>query len=485
MAGLIGQQAENQHAVFASVSCVDTERAANYLADTAPLLSSRKFANRLWWLPALAALVVVPALLRPDLALQFVSGWLTALFLTLIVCRGALIGVSAFSTQKPRSLPTTAHLPAGDWPVYTVLLPLFKEAASVPNLVDALKRLDYPIDCLNVIFLTEESDTETRQALRAEALPATWTVLTLPDGVPRTKPRALNVGLARSRGRFLTVYDAEDRPHPQQLKASVAAFEADPAGDLGCVQAPLRAHNASRSWIAGHWGLEYDIHFGLIVPALAQADLPIALGGTSNHFRVDVLKACGGWDAWNVTEDADLGLRLARLGWRISVIAPPTLEEAPEQLGIWTAQRSRWIKGYIQTWGVLMARPSEALHDIGLRGFLSIQLLLGGAILSACLHGPLLAWCLASLVVPGMGVGVSSLLIIGLGYLISAWAAFLAPGRRSRRWLLVLTLPIYWPLLSIAAARAIVELFRSPYSWAKTPHGLTTHTPSLDPAAFY
>ncbi|MEO1405839.1 MAG: glycosyltransferase [Pseudomonadota bacterium] len=484
MAWVDGFEENRTSAQLDAVGSAETDLAANRLADRAPFLSSRRLNGRVSWLWRVIGGIALLGLLAPGVVISTLSNAFLALFFTMIVLRGALVAASATYRRK-LTTNRTAFSPMRAWPDYTLLIPLYDEAESVPGLVEALKRLDYPAEKKEVIFLTEETDSETTQALRRSCLPTNWSILVLPDGFPRTKPRALNVGLQRACGKYLTIYDAEDRPHPSQLKAAVSEFEQSGSQECACVQAPLRAHNAACSWTAGQWGLEYDVHFGLVVPALADARLPIALGGTSNHFRVDVLKAVGGWDAWNVTEDADLGLRFARLGWKVSSISPPTLEEAPEKLSVWTAQRSRWIKGYIQTWAVLMTRPLDVAAEVGVRGYLCTHLLLAGAILSACLHGPLFIWCLASLAIPGMGVGGISLAVVSLGYLVSAVSAILAPGNRRHRWLLVMTLPIYWPLLSIAATRAIVELFRSPYSWAKTPHGLTAHAPSLDPAAFY
>ncbi|MEM8634224.1 MAG: glycosyltransferase [Pseudomonadota bacterium] len=484
MAGAETFKEPGRRARFETVGLLETEYASNVLADQAPLLSSRRLNGRLNWVWLVLFVFGLCVVIAPNLTMEAVSGTLLALFFSLIILRGALVMSSCLGQKRNRG---TGHglPPLRTWPTYTVLIPLFDEAASVPNLVAALNRLDYPMDKLEVIFLVEETDSETSQAVRQSQLPATWSILVLPDGVPRTKPRALNVGLGRARGNYLTIYDAEDRPHPAQLKAAVLEFEQEGAENVACIQAPLRAHNGVCSWVSGHWGLEYDVHFGLVVPALARSGLPIALGGTSNHFRVDVLKAVGGWDAWNVTEDADLGIRFARLGWKIGSISLPTLEEAPESLAVWTAQRSRWIKGYMQTWGVLMTRPLSVIPELGVREYIAIQLLLGGAILSACFHGPLIIWFLAGFAIPESAISGVSLSVIGLGYIVSAMSAFLAPGRGANRWLLVLTLPIYWPLLSIAALRAVIELFKSPYSWAKTPHGLTANTSSLDPAAFH
>ena len=457
----------------------EVARAANALPDQAPDLSSRQLGRGIRANPFLAMTCCV-GLLAPA-ALLILAHWaVLAFFVSMVTYRAALV-VSAMrqtSDASPPSINAPDRVPR-----FTLLVPLYKEAPAVPGLVEALKALEYPADRLEVFFLTEKDDAETRAALAQTACPADWQVLSLADSQPRTKPRALNVGLARASGTLIAIYDAEDRPHPAQLMAAVAAYAADTRGDLACVQAPLTAYNTGAGWLPRQWGLEYDVHFGLILPALARAELPIALGGTSNHFRTDVLRAVGGWDAWNVTEDADLGLRLSRLGWRTSVIAPPTPEEAPEDLNVWTAQRSRWIKGYMQTWGVLMRRPVEAVRQMGLRGFVSTQLLLGGAILSAFLHGPLIAWCVLCLLLPGIGLDAASLSIMSLGYIFSAISAALAPGGNWRgRWPLVLSFPLYWPLLSVAAARAGFERISAPYHWAKTPHGLTKQMPKLDPA---
>ncbi|MEM9668343.1 MAG: glycosyltransferase [Pseudomonadota bacterium] len=474
---------QKQTAVFEAIGTVEAEFAANALSDRAPLLSSRRHIGRLDWLKWVVATGLIVSFVMPLVMFMTLSTIFLGLFFIAIICRGTLIlmaGVQALRLKRTRSTFPQYR----SWPYYTVLVPLFEEASCVPALVRSLMQFDYPIENLQVIFLTEEADHETRQALRRQMLSSNWSVLMLPDGHPRTKPRALNVGLRRARGEYITVYDAEDRPHPKQLKSAVIAFETG-SDDLACVQAPLRAHNAASSWVAGHWSLEYDIYFGLVLPGLARSGLPIAVGGTSNHFRASVLKACGAWDAWNVTEDADLGLRLARLGWRISTIRPQTQEEAPETIGVWISQRSRWIKGHMQSWAVLMTDPLYAIRELGFRQYLSVQLLFGGAVLSACLHAPLLLWCLVNLTIPNVGVGPESLMVIGLGYLVSAIGAFAAPGRTKHRWLLVMTLPLYWPLLTLAALRATIELFNSPYSWAKTPHGLTSHAPSLDPAAYF
>lgn len=411
-------------------------------------------------------------LLQPHLFLMLANIGGTALFTVLISMRATLVvrgGWLRFASRKQDKAPAVK---ISHWPRCSVLVPLYKEAGSIPKLSKGLLGLDYPLDKLEVLFLLEEDDAQTLEALQETDLPPHWSVLILPEGEPRTKPRALNVALGVLTGEIATIYDAEDYPRPDQLKTAIAALHAG-GETMACVQAPLKAYNARASWVAGQWALEYDTHFGLILPALAEAGRPIALGGTSNHFRVSALRAAGGWDAWNVTEDADLGLRLARLGYRIGTIKPPTLEEAPERFSVWYPQRSRWIKGYMQSASVIWRRPGLAISQMGGGSFMASQVLLGGAIFSAVLHGPFAMLCLVCVLVPGFSLSPIAIALFLSGGLVNAVAAFLAPGKKGlRRLFLVATAPLYWPLQSIAAMRALYELATTPHIWSKTPHAL-------------
>lgn len=357
-------------------------------------------------------------------------------------------------------------------PVYSILIALYREGDTIKGLADALRKLSWPERAKEVILLTEDGDEMTANAIALADWPAGARVITLPSGAPRTKPRALNYGLAHARGEYVCVYDAEDRPHPAQLRAAHTAFTQ--AGDtLACVQAPLAGDNHRESWFALQWSLEYAVQFGLLLPALSRLRLPLLLGGTSNHFRKDVLSAANGWDAWNVTEDADLGVRLAAGGYQAATITPPTFEEAPETASVWIAQRSRWLKGFLQTWVVMMRRPRRAMTELGFWGFLSLQIGLLGTFCAALAHGPLLL--LAAIAVCfGTGFPPAAAALMMFGYGINAVAALVAPGPKGmRRWSAALTLPLYWPFQSIAAARALYGYLKSPHFWAKTPHGVT------------
>jgi len=275
-------------------------------------------------------------------------------FLAVAIWRVVLIVASAAPLPDP-PLPQ-------DWPRYTILAALHDEAPVVGQLIERLSRIDYPRDRLQGLLVLEGHDQNTIAEALAVRRPGWLEVLVVPPGRPQTKPRALNNALTHSTGDLLTVYDAEDAPDPLQLREAAARFAADRSGRLACLQAPLRIRplsdpRATASFIGRQFAAEYASLFETALPCLARLGLPFPLGGTSNHFRVDVLRAAGGWDAWNVTEDADLGFRLWSQGWTLGVISRPTWETPPGNIADWLPQRTRWLKGHMQTWGVHTRRP--------------------------------------------------------------------------------------------------------------------------------
>ncbi len=400
--------------------------------------------------------------------------WPSSLVLGLCLCGSILFALSfllrfylAHMRGERRAAPRLTGQADVLLPVYTLLVALKDEATCAQQLATAIRLLDYPASKLDVKLLVEASDTATQRALAAETWPTGTELVIVPPGIPQTKPRALNYGLARARGEFVVVYDAEDQPDVQQLRAAVSAF-AQGGGHLACVQAPLIGDAAGQGWLSGQWALEYAVQFGAVLPAMARLGLPIMLGGTSNHFRRRALQDAGGWDAWNVTEDADLGLRLARMGLRVGMIQPSTLELPPQTLDVWIAQRSRWLKGFMQTWLVMMRDPVDAWRTLGWVRFGAVQLTLGASILAALIHGPWALWCFMCIVLPHVQLGaftggVCAMSILG-GILVS-----LRGGRAARPGLLA-SLVFYWPLQTLAAWRAVYGLIRSPHFWAKTPH---------------
>ncbi len=372
-------------------------------------------------------------------------------------------------------------------PPYTIIAALYHEGAVVDGLVEALRRIDYPSDRLQIIVALEKDDDETLGALAWLNLPC-WVevVVKQPEG-PKTKPNALNAALAIATGEHLVVYDAEDRPHPAQIREAASRFARDP--DLCYLQAPLRITNGKASFLARQFALEYAGQFEVVLPALARIGAPFPLGGTSNHFRVPTLHRAGGWDPFNVTEDADLGFRLARMGCKGGVLRHPTYEDAPVDLYDWLPQRTRWIKGYMQTWGVHTRRVGGE----GLRVAIAMQLSIGFGILGAAFHGPFVMLIAAKALIDICGGAIPRFGLLDMALLIGAWlAAAVVKWTGARRAGLTmrvgdaLAAPLYWPLQSLAFLFALGQLVRDPYHWDKTdhvPHGADETVVGLDDAA--
>jgi glycosyltransferase XagB len=381
-----------------------------------------------------------------------------------------------------------------DLPVYTVLVPLFREASVMHALIDNLAQLDYPAAKLDILVLLEENDTETIEAFKAAAPPQTMTMILVPEGVPQTKPKACNVGLFFARGDFLVIYDAEDKPDPDQLKKAVVAFS---RGDehLVCVQAALNYWNITENILTRMFTLEYSFWFDYMLPGLEKLRLPIPLGGTSNHFRTEGLRKLGGWDPFNVTEDADLGIRASALGYTVGVVNSTTYEEANRAAGNWIRQRSRWIKGYMQTVIVHTRHPLALLKVAGTKETLAFMLLIGGTPIMFLLVLPLYAVFIASLVVPshvyselfpGWVLWLSLLNLI-VGNALMIYVCMMGAFKRGRYELVgwALLNPLYWILHSIASYKALWQLVTRPHYWEKTTHGISNYAAPAFPAVVH
>lgn len=439
---------------------------------------SARFVTNPWQAFATGLLVAgTPVLLyvAPKATALALSAVLTVLFLGCIGLR-LLAGLRWQPVRAAPDLPDDGS----SLPVYSVLVALHREADVVPDLLVALGRLDWPRSRLEVKLVCEADDAETLAALERHALRSWVEIVRVPPGQPRTKPKALNFALPTCTGELVALYDAEDRPHPQQLRAAWRALQAG-GEDLACVQAPLQIANAAFGVLPFMFRIEFAAQFRGLLPWLAGRDLLIPLGGTSNHFRRAALEEVGGWDPHNVTEDADLGVRLARFGYRVGVIDPPTLEDAPETFPVWFRQRTRWFKGFLQTWLVHMRTPLRLYRELGPGSFVIFHLMIGGVVASALLHPLLLVTTFGLVVrlVVGGGLPPHEMLVLGLammnvlgGYgaqLLLSWAS-LEPRERAGLWKAALLTPAYWMLLSAVGYRAVWELARNPHHWAKTPH---------------
>ena len=423
-------------------------------------------------LPLLSAGLAACLWLWPHGTTLAIGVFLTLVYLAIILFRAALL--SEFRGSK--NLPATDNYAVSEAPQkrYVILAALYHEASMVPELVAALDRLQWPAALKQVHLVCEADDAETIAAIRAIRLPARFHLFIAPPGRPRTKPRALNLCLAQCDGDYLVIYDAEDRPDPGQLLEAHRAFACGPE-TLACLQAPLAIDNRKTNWLTGMFALEYDTLFRGILPALAAWHAPMPLGGTSNHFKLPLLKAAGAWDAWNVTEDADLGMRLARMGYACSTITRPTFEEAPSRFTPWLKQRTRWLKGWMRTLLVHHRNPAQTLREMGARRFALFQLMLTGVVPSVLIHPVFLVTFAATLMDIAAGghlsstalalLGISTFNLVG-GYstymvLAHAVANEMEPGRHKvfgirlpARWRMILAFPVYWVLISLAGWRA-------------------------------
>lgn len=427
---------------------------------------------------ALEFILVFSVTLAPDWTLMAVGALISMAFLL-----QAAVHLAAMSTTVRQAAPRCRTLTDAELPVYTVLVPLYREAMVLPHLIAALEDLDYPRAKLDIKLLIEHCDGETRSALDRLRPDTLIDVVVCPPGAPRTKPRALNIGLRFARGDLTVVFDAEDRPEPDQLRRAAEGFASGPA-NLACLQAALAIDNARESWIARFFALEYAQLFDVKHPGLAELGMPLPLGGTSNHFRTEVLRRIGAWDAWNVTEDADLGLRLARHGYGVGSLDSTTWEEAPLSVAAWLPQRTRWLKGWMQTSLVHGLPTSGRLREVGLLGTITIFCHSYGLVLS-CLTWPLFtlsflltesweriadaptSWHAAS------GGLAACVFVLGLAGFALSWTL----GARRRRLPLapadLLRAPAYFFLVSLAAWLAVWQLLNAPTHWAKTAHGLS------------
>jgi len=374
-----------------------------------------------------------------------------------------------------------AALDDRDLPVYTILVPVYREAKVFPILARAIERLDYPAAKLDVKILLEEDDTETIEVARRSKLPSSFQLLVVPHGQPKGKPKACNYGLIHAKGEYVVIFDAEDIPEPDQLKKAIVAFR---KGDdrLACVQAKLNYFNRDQNLLTRWFTTEYSMWFDLFLPGLDASGAPIPLGGTSNHFRTSQLRELGAWDPHNVTEDADLGMRLYKKGWTTAVIDSTTFEEANSELYNWIRQRSRWVKGYIQTYLVHMRDPWKLYRQIGLRGFLSFQFVVGGTFFGYLVNPVywlltaswfLFHWGIIREIFPAPVFYIGA---VGLYLGNFAFTYLNVAGCLRREYYdmvkYALLSPVYWAFMSVAAWKGFLQLFYRPSYWEKTEHGL-------------
>lgn len=409
-------------------------------------------------------------------------------YLLIILCNIFYLSTLAFKlylyfiwAELPRSEPVPA-IDEVDLPVYSILVPVYQEdEATLRNLLRAIDALDYPKHLLDVKLVLEADDTATLVTLKALHPPHYCELVQVPPSSPRTKPKACNVALQSVQGEFVVIYDAEDMPEPAQLRKAVNGFRAAPE-TIACLQAPLNYYNRDENMLTRLFAIEYSALFKLMLPALQHIGIPIPLGGTSNHLRTEILREVGGWDAFNVTEDADLGIRLAYFGYGTHMLDSITMEESPITLGAWFKQRSRWIKGYLQTW-LVYTRDVRALRQrLGHVGYYGFHFFVGAPALTFLL-APLF-WVIFIISFLGVFATPLSPTLMGMcmvslfGGIASHWL-YARAVIRHEGWAGMgirhagVAYPFYWLLHSVACVKALKDLAFRPHHWEKTRHGVS------------
>jgi glycosyltransferase XagB len=436
---------------------------------------------------AFVTLIAVGLAFAPIATLIAINAIMSVFYLGNFIFKGVLIWAGGEQQyRRSREIEAAARmLRDEDLPIFTVLVPMFREPNVLPILANALRNLDYPTSRLDIKLVLEAGDTETIDAAMNLGLEAIFEIVRVPPSQPQTKPKACNYALRFARGEYLVIFDAEDKPEPDQLRKVVAAFRRAPH-NVACIQCRLNYYNRDENWLTRLFTLDYSLWFDLMLPGLERLGIPIPLGGTSNHFKMNVLRELHAWDPFNVTEDADLGIRMTQKGYGVMLIDSTTYEEANVSQPNWVRQRSRWIKGYMQTFLVHTRRPVHLLRTIGPLGMLGFIFFIGGTVLFSLLNPVFWAMFVFFTITHTAGLDYlfpSALLYIALFNLLAGNGLFifvmmLAPFRRNWLELVPFSLTViwYWALMSIAAWKAAWQLLAKPFYWEKTTHGLSKQT---------
>lgn len=347
------------------------------------------------------------------------------------------------------------------YPIYSVLIPIYKEISKIKQILKFIKMLDYPKDKLDVCILIEEDDLPIHQFFSQEILPSYIRVISVPIFQPRTKPKALNYATNFIKGEYVVVYDAEDIPDMDQLKKALHLFQQLPSQYI-CIQSRLNFYNYSENIITECFSVEYSILFDFYLFGLDFLNLPILLGGTSNHFKVKELKKIGFWDSYNVTEDAELSIRIYSNNYKIKMLDSLTLEESPIEMIAFIKQRSRWIKGFLQTFFCYVCNYQYKKFNIYQVIFIIINLLFFA--LSLFL-GPIL-------IVLSFFLDIALLKYnLYIFFIYHAIAGLIVSKNNIFNFkYIIFSIPYYF-LHMFAFILAIYDLIKRPFHWRKTEHG--------------
>ena len=447
------------------------DNAVNLIINNNPLASA-KFIN---YRKIILSTFVSMFLMMKFYVLFFLHSIMNILLSTIQTCFKILLFFSSILSNKKE---IDINLDIENLPIYSVLIPLYHEGNKVQNIVENISKLNYPKHKLDVKIIVEEDDRLTRRALALVDLPEYFDVVIVPYALPRTKPKAMNYALPLVRGEYVVIYDAEDAPEPNQLLKALAKFKELPEKYI-CLQSRLTFYNANENILTKLFSLEYNIWFRHLLHGLDKCKIPLPLGGTSNHFKVEYLRKLYGWDPYNVTEDADLGIRIGINGYMSGMLDSVTYEECLTSLHAWFFQRVRWIKGFMKTYIIYVKnRPNNNIkNDLAIHCFVFL----------ATYNFIIMPWII------GFGLyhydifWIKNIFLISLitstifNYFSVFWVIYedyLQNGYIGKYDIIAALLwPFYFILHSIASYISVFELFTEPFKWNKTTHGTSKFKP--------
>ena len=460
----------------------DDEEARELLWNQDPILSAKDiFLTHTGRNLAIAGIVLAFSLLVFDNLLSGIFIFINAFYLFTLLSKIVFFGVGMISeTDRKVDREKEVEVLGGEkeLPIYTLLIPLYKEKKrTISNLVNSVRHIDYPKSKLDVKMIVEEDDEQTIEIIKSLKCESYFEMIKVPFSLPRTKPKACNYALKFAKGEYVTIYDAEDRPDPLQLKKALAKFKTSD-DDVVCVQARLNYYNRNENLLTRLFSMEYSSWFNFMLPGLELLKIPVPLGGTSNHFPIKILRGLNAWDPYNVTEDADLGLRIAQKGYKTAIIDSTTLEEAPIHLHSWLGQRSRWIKGYMQTYIVHMRKPVQLYKKLGFKGFMGFLFFVGAPSL-VFLTMPFVALFslvayMSDVIFPEWFFAISLLNFV-FGVMSHIFFSVIVIAKH-KWWDMLpfsIAFPFYWILHIIACFKAVSQLITRPHYWYRTEHGVS------------
>lgn len=381
--------------------------------------------------------------------------------------------------RPPKYQPPLLPIDEKDLPIFSLLIPLYKESTVLPKLLNALSSLEYPPQKLDIKLVLEADDVETYEAAIALKPGYHFDIIRVPPSQPRTKPKACNYALAFATGDIISIFDAEDIPDADQLRKVAELYDAAPMS-VTTVQAKLRYYNADQNLLTRFFDIEYAILFKHLLTGLERLHIPIPLGGTSNHINAERFMEMGHWDPFNVTEDADLGLRFAASGFSTRMVDSTTMEESPSNVFAWMRQRSRWMKGHIQTWLVHNRHPGKLIRTLGVHGYLGFNLFLGLPYI-LYLTTPFILlltylWGQHGMFQDTLPSSLTTLmqanfLLFLATHWLQAWWTYRSEPKTPLAWLAIALFPTYWLLHIITSFKALWQLVFRPFYWEKTEHG--------------